>query len=98
MDHSAGGHSREEDVGRPTIRMLARFAKGGVPHGAHAKVPVSMMPRIAVHIARGLLAGKARPSPFFDAAGQPRATPTLMDKQERETLRARVLRDAGLSV
>lgn len=98
MDHGADGRSRDEDLGQPKVRMMARFAKGGVPRGAHAKVPLGMMPRIAVHIARGMLAGKAQPSPFFDAAGKPRATPTLMDKQERETLRARVLQDAGLNV
>jgi hypothetical protein len=97
MDHAASGHSREQVVGPAKIRIMARFAKGGVPPGAHAKVPASMLPRIAVHIARGLLGRKAQPSPFFDAAGKPRSTPSLMQKSERESLRARVLDAAGLS-
>jgi hypothetical protein len=97
MDHAANGHSRDEDLGPPKIRMMARWAKGGVPPGAHPKVPFKMLPRLVGQIAGGLLRGKARPSPFFDAAGRPRAEPSLMDKGEREALRARVLSAAQLS-
>jgi hypothetical protein len=97
MDHAADGHSRDEDLGPPKIRMMARFARGGVPPGAHPKVPLSMLPRFVGHLARGVFGGKARPSPFFDSAGQPLAQPVLIDQQEREALRARVLSAAGLS-
>ena len=96
MDHVGDGHSRDEDLGPPKVRMLGRFAKGGVPPGAHAKVPLRMMPKTLAHVARGFLRGSAQPSPFFDAAGVPRTEPVLMDKGARESLRARVLAAAGV--
>ena len=96
MDHAADGRSREQDVGPVKNRIMARFAKGGVPAGAHEKMSPAMIPGVVAHLVRGFLAGSAQPSPFFDAAGLPRTQPALMDKHERESLRARVLAAAGL--
>jgi len=95
MDHAAAGHSREQDLGQPKLRMHARFAKGGVPPGAHPRVPPSAIPSTLAFFARGLLGGRAQPSPFFDAAGQPRSQPVLIEQAAREALRARVLAAVG---
>lgn len=97
MDHAAAGRSREEDLGQPKIRMQARFARGGAAPDAHPKAPLTMLPGLLAFFARGLLGGRAQPSPFFDAAGKPCTEPTLMPKDARESLRASVLAAAGLA-
>jgi hypothetical protein len=91
LDLAALGKPADEALGPVAVRMQARFAKGGVPEGAHPKAPVRMLPTLLAHVARGLLQGHAQPSPFFDQHGQPRVTPQLIDKSEREAIRAKVL-------
>jgi hypothetical protein len=94
MDHRP--RSRDEDLGPPKVKMLARFAKGGPPPGAHPKTPLKMLPHLLGHLARTYIGGRAKPSPFWDKSGRPRVEPRLIDRDEREALRARVHAAAGL--
>ncbi|HEY6881162.1 MAG TPA: DUF6151 family protein [Polyangiales bacterium] len=96
MDHAADGRTRDEDLGPPKVKMLGRFAIGGTPPGAHPKTPLKMIPHFLGHLAKTYLHGRAKPYPFFDEAGTPCATPTVIDEAEREALRARVLAAAKL--
>ncbi|MDB4972721.1 MAG: hypothetical protein JWN48_1062 [Myxococcaceae bacterium] len=96
IEQRADARSREQDLGPPAVRMMGRFARGGVPEGAAAKMPVGMLPKLLGHLARGFFGGRAQPSPFFDGARRPRVQPALIDKAEREALRARVHAAAGL--
>jgi hypothetical protein len=96
MDH--GERSRDEDLGQPKVKMLARFAVGGLPPGAHAKTPVfKMLPHFVAHLAKAYLGGRGKPSPFWDEHRKLRVEPTLIDQGEREALRARVLAAAKLT-
>lgn len=90
MDHSSGGRTRDEDLGPAKLRMLARFAKGGPPPGAHPKTPPRLLIRFLRQLARSYFGGRSKPSPFWTDQGQPRAEPRLMDRDEREALRARI--------
>lgn len=91
LDLAAIGKSADDALGRVNTRMWGRFAKGGVPEGAHAKAPLSLLPRLISHVGRGFIKRLAKPSPFFDERGLPRAELQFIDKTEREALRARVL-------
>jgi hypothetical protein len=94
LDVAAAGKSLDEALGPPTMRMQARYAKGGSAPFAHPKAPLKLLPRVASHLLRGWLRGRGQPSPFFDERGQPRVAPQLIDKAEREAIRARVLEAA----
>jgi hypothetical protein len=97
MDHAAGGRTRDEDLGPPRMRIMGRFAKGGVPRGVHPKIPYGKaLPSLLAHFARTVVRRLAKPSPFWKADGQPRVEPTLIDRSEREALRARVFAAAHL--
>lgn len=91
LDFAASGLSVDEALGRPRVQMHGRFAKGGVPPRTHAKVPLGFLPHVASHVLHALLKRRTQPSPFFDRAGAPRVAPQLIDKAEREAIRARVL-------
>jgi hypothetical protein len=91
LDVAAAGQSLDEALGPPVVRMQARYAKGGAAQGAHAKTPLRMLPNLVSHLLRAYLKRRGRPSPFFDAHDEPNAAPQVIDKAERESLRARVL-------
>jgi hypothetical protein len=91
LDFAAAGTTADRALGPVTLRIHGRFARGGVPEGAHPKTPPRMLPALLSHLLRGYLGRKTKPSPFYDARNTPRATPTLIDLTARETLRARVL-------
>jgi hypothetical protein len=98
MDHTAGGRTRDEDLGPPLMRMMGRFAAGGVPAGAHPKVPFGkFIPALLGHLARTLLRGLGKPSPFWSTQGRPLVEPHVIDRAERDALRARVHAAANLS-
>lgn len=76
-------------LGPVLARVQGRFAPRGVPPGAHARAPLSLIVRSVRQLAAGWWAKAHRPSPFFDDAGQPVVTPTVVAANEREALRAR---------
>lgn len=90
MDHQSDGRSRDEVLGPPVCGCFGRFAVGGLPAGAHPKVPPRVMLRLLGLLMRWWLTGKGKPSPFFDAGiGAPRVQPRVLDRAEREALRRR---------
>lgn len=95
LDLAATGQSLEALLGPPILRIWGRFARGGTPPGADAKMPLRILPEFALRLLRGLLAGRAKPSPFFDDEGAPRVAPELIDRAERELIRGRILAAAS---
>lgn len=90
MDHAADSRTADEALGPVRARVAGRFAKGDAAQiGAHPGMPLSML-RIAPMILFAWLRGEAQPSPFFDAAGNPRAEPQVLSEAElREVVSAR---------
>jgi hypothetical protein len=82
--------SCERAFGPIRARIMARFAIGTPPPDAHPKVPPAFVLRVLTRMVRGWLSGAAQPSPFFDPAGQPRASVQVLEKAQRIALRQRV--------
>jgi len=73
------------------MRIHGRFAKGGGPEGTHHSASLGLIARSVGHLLRAWLAGKGRPSPFFDdETGAPRVAPRVLTAAEREGLRPAV--------
>lgn len=94
LDLQALGRSADDALGPRVVALHGRFAKGGVPPGVHPKAPLAALPRMLGHVLSGLLKGRSRPSPFFDARGKPRAPATLIERAQRESLRSEILERA----
>jgi hypothetical protein len=88
IDHAADGRSRDEALG-PPVRIHGRFARGGGgPDGTHPSASMGLLARSVGHLVRAWLAGKGRPSPFFDdTTGVPCVAPRVLTPTEREGLR-----------
>lgn len=78
--------SQLEAVGKP-VGIKGLSAVGGVPPGVHPNLPFGPIAGILLRVVRAKLAGKARPSPFFNEAGQPRVAPQVLTREERTALR-----------
>jgi hypothetical protein len=92
MDHDASGRSRDDVLGPPLGLLMAKFALGQPPAGAHPTVPPSIMVRTVKYLLKGLVTGKASPSPFFDARTKsPVVVPKVLTKEERDAIRERYL-------
>ena len=90
MDHAASGLSRDQALGPVRAKIQARFSPRAVPADAHRRAPPSLIARSAWQLLRGWLAGRQRPSPFFDArTGAPTVEPTVLTPGQRERLRQR---------
>jgi len=79
------GGALEEVLGKPFL-IHAKQARGPAPAGAHPKVPLALVARIAPKLARWVLTGKGSPSPFYDAKGAPRVEPQILTVAERDAL------------
>jgi len=77
---------REAALGPPR-RLQGRFAIGEPPFPIHPGVPFELKAGILGFLLRGLLLGRSRPTPFFDAAGKPVAVPRVLSPAERQALR-----------
>lgn len=90
MDHAASGRARGDVLGPPLGYLMAKFALGEPPANAHATVPLSLLIRSIKYLLRGLVTGKASPSPFFDARTKaPVVEPKVLTTEEREAIRQR---------
>jgi hypothetical protein len=85
-ERASDGSSRDSVLGPPACLIYARYAHGQRPAGAHDTIPKRFIARTAVRLAKARLLGKHKPSPFFDAAGQPLAQPTVLSPTERAPL------------
>lgn len=87
VDHESDGRARDVTCGR-AVGVQGKFAKGDPPPGVHEVAPASLMLRALRNLAWWWLAGKGKPTPFFDhATGAPRATPQVLSPEERAKLR-----------
>ncbi|HEX4478218.1 MAG TPA: DUF6151 family protein [Polyangiaceae bacterium] len=87
MDHRTDGRSRDSVLGSPFCLLYARFAVNGTPEGASFKFPFGLILRSVRLMAIAWVAGKYRPSPFFDAAGKRIVEPIVLTVEERDRLR-----------
>lgn len=84
----ADGASTDQLLGPVIAKLMAKFAVGPAPAGAHATAPASFGLRIVRFLVVGLVQGKASPSPFFDArTRQPVVVPKVLTVAERSALR-----------
>jgi hypothetical protein len=82
MDLDADGRSREAILGKPNA-VMARFAVGGIPEGAHAKASPALIARVLSRLLGWWLTRKGQPSPFVDANSKPRAEPLILTPEQR---------------
>jgi hypothetical protein len=57
---------KAEIIGPVTVKAFGKYSKGDMPKDAHAKFPISAMPKILAFMLKGMLRGKNAPSPFFN--------------------------------
>ncbi len=67
-------------------RVQGRYAPGGCPPGVMPSASFGVIAGAVPILARGWLAGGARPSPFFDDAGEPMRPPRVLTDAERSAL------------
>ncbi|MFT7559758.1 MAG: hypothetical protein ACI93R_001673 [Flavobacteriales bacterium] len=54
-----------EILGPVTMKAFGKYSIGDMPVDAHAKFPISFMPKILGFMLKGMLGRKNKPSPFF---------------------------------
>jgi hypothetical protein len=88
IDRGDSGRSLDDALGPIIGYANARFATGSLPTDAHPKVPLRLIARGVRLLAAAWLAGKSRPSPFFDASTRaPVVLPQVLTPAERDQLR-----------
>ncbi|MDB4985668.1 MAG: hypothetical protein JWN04_846 [Myxococcaceae bacterium] len=87
MDHAGDARSRDEVLGPPRGRIHGRFARGGLPAGAHPKAPLKLIAGIGARMLAAWIARKQAPSPFFAPhTGAPVVEPVVLTKEQRSAL------------
>lgn len=87
FDTTSRGGSLDDVLGRPVARIMARFARGTPPADAHPKAPLGFILSVAKQLALGKLAGRNKPSPFFDPqTGRPLVEPRVLPLEQRRAL------------
>jgi hypothetical protein len=88
IDRSESGRSLDDALGPIIGYANARFATGSLPKDVNSKVPLRLIARSVRLVAAAWLAGKSRPSPFFDASTHaPVVLPQVLTPAERDQLR-----------
>ncbi|HEY0938952.1 MAG TPA: DUF6151 family protein [Steroidobacter sp.] len=78
----------ERTFGAVRARVMGRYARGTAPSGTADKVDFKGFMAAFPFILKGLVTGKARPSPFFAEDGQtPIVSPIVLSLQERNAIR-----------
>lgn len=83
---AAGG---EASVLGPAEGCNGKLAVHGKPEGVHDAASAGLVLRIARRIAKWKYRSLGQRSAYFDDAGKPTVTPRVLDRAEREALRAR---------
>lgn len=81
-----GERALTDAAGPVRERIFGADAVGGVPPGAHRKVPFSMIPPTLLALGARLRRGDHRRSPLFDEAGEPVVRPRVFADAERAML------------
>jgi hypothetical protein len=88
IDQAADARNTDELLG-PPVKVLARFASGGPPAGAHLGVPPRVIARAVRLLLWWSLTRRGLPSPFFEKnTGRPVSEPLVLSKEERDGLRS----------
>lgn len=81
----------EKTLGPVRARIQGKYARGTPPSGTADKVDFKGFMTAFPFILKGLLTGKAKPSPFFAEDGQtPIVSPTVLSLEERNAIRQRL--------
>jgi hypothetical protein len=78
---------RDIVLGPPIAWVQGRFALGQVPARVNRTATPGLMARFVWRLTKGFVMGAYRPTPFFDASGQPVVVPRVLSVAEREALR-----------
>jgi hypothetical protein len=78
---------RDTVLGPPIAWVQGRFATGQVPAWVHQTASPGLMARFVWRITKGFVTRAYRPTPLFDASGQPVVVPRVLSVAEREALR-----------
>jgi len=89
IDHDADGRAADDVLGPVLARIHGRFGKGELAANVSQRAPLGLILRSIGFLLKGWLAGRATPSPFFGASGNPTAEPIVLTPAEREELRQR---------
>jgi hypothetical protein len=88
VDPSTAPRTLDAAFGPIRYRIMARFARNGVPPNAHDRAPIGLILGSIRMLAIGFVKGKYAPSAFLDnATGQPRVAVQVLTKEERDALR-----------
>ncbi|HEX5658098.1 MAG TPA: DUF6151 family protein, partial [Polyangiales bacterium] len=68
-------------TGAPIAYVQGKFAHGDVPSHVHETWPIGLLGRGLRLLGLWALARGARPSPYFDARGQPRAAVQVLSRR-----------------
>jgi len=72
-------------------RIMGRFAQGTPPSGTAAKIDFKGFMTVMPFLLKGVLTGKAKPSPFFQQDGRtPIVDPQVLSVQERNAIRRKL--------
>lgn len=86
--HPAQAQALDRTLGPVRSRIMGRFATGTPPAGTPGKINLKAMAAVLPFIAKGVLKGKAKPSPFFGADGRTPVAPVhVLSKAERDAAR-----------
>ena len=83
LDFPSGGPTREQALGPVFAGVQGRFAIGQPPAGTAQGVSLRVIATTIRFLATGLVRGHHRPSPFFDAKGEPSRMPYVLTLAER---------------
>jgi hypothetical protein len=75
------------DLLGPPLMTQARFAKGGMPDGAHKSATLGIVAGALRVLGGNFLTGAHKPHPFFDEGGKPVVAPRVLTPAERAALR-----------
>lgn len=85
---SGQAQALDQTLGPVRSRIMGRFAKGTPPAGTASKINLKAMVAVLPFIAKGVLTGKGKPSPFFGADGLTPVAPVhVLSKAERDAAR-----------
>ncbi len=87
--YTAGGDAQAFDqlMGPVRSRIMGQYAHGTPPAGTPGKFNLKAMLSVMPFMIKGILFGKAKPSPFFAADGvTPIADPHVLTEAERQAL------------
>jgi hypothetical protein len=79
---------RDQTLGPIRAKVHARFCPGKAPADVHPKAGLPMILRTVAFLLRARLAGRHKPSPFFDSSnGKSLTEPSVLTQTERDRLR-----------